>query len=315
VNIPLQYDGYNNLEGPVWYEGALYYSNIGNKVDPATGQELSNQTTIWKLQPGAEPEVWLDDSLAGTNGMALDQKGRLVTARHLDGSISIINWQSKTITALASQFNGKRFNSPNDLTISSDGTIYFTDPDWNVPNTVDRKTTIGSQAIYRITARGDIARTRVTDLVHDLADKPNGIMLSIDESDLLVAGLRGLWKFDIEIDGVTNPSRLLDTPIDGLGKDCAGNIYITTSRNASEDGISQRVVILDKDYVEVGDIAVPGIQIVTNLAFGGEQRKTLFITSLTVPDGPDGKPRYCGDNPCYPASIFSLQLNVPGFPH
>ena len=74
----------------------------------------------------------------------------------------------------------------------------------------------------------------------------------------------------------------MNTPIDGLGRDCAGNIYITTSKQV--DNTNKQVVsILNTEDKLVGDIEVPGIQIVTNVAFGGIDRKTLYVTSLTVP--------------------------------
>ena len=315
--IKLAYQGYNNLEGPVWYEGALYYSNIGNRKDIATGDVVTNRTTIWRWVPGSEAEVWLDDSNAGTNGLALDQRGNLIAARHLDGSISQIGWQDKRIIPLTKTYNNKRFNSPNDLVVASDGTIYFTDPDWNVPSDIKQAIQGGeSQHIYRITNTGQVSKTDITSLVVQLKNKPNGIMLSLDESELLVAGLNGLWKFAITDTGVSSPKKLLTTPIDGLGKDCAGNIYVTTTIQ-SETGTSNQVIrILNRHYEQVGDIAVPDIQIVTNVAFGGAQRNILYVTSLTVPDNDAGTgPRVCNGSPCKPAGIYSVELNIPGFPY
>ena len=315
--IQRSYEGYNNLEGPVWLDGALFYSNIGNKNDPETGQFLNNQTTIWRWVPGNKAEIWLDDSIAGSNGMAIDENGDLVMARHLDGSITRLDSESKSLTTLADGFQGKRFNSPNDLTIASDGTIYFTDPDWNVPITNSQPIQGGdAQHVYRINAKGDLAKTNATELVEKLGNKPNGIVLSLDETELLVAGLEGLWSFKRGADDLSSPKRLMNTPIDGMGKDCAGNIYVTTTRANSDSTNYQTIVILDKAYSEVGEIPIPDIQIVTNVAFGGPDRDVLYITSLTVPDKDDGSgPRICSGNPCKAAGIYSVQLNVPGFPY
>lgn len=315
--IRLSYEGYNNLEGPVWHEGSLYYSNIGNRTEPKSGQWLNNQTTIWRWQPGQAPEIFLTDSDAGTNGMALDANGQLVVARHLDGSISRINTKDKSIQRVDSQYEGKRFNSPNDLVVASDGSLYFTDPDWNVPNTVDSNTLVGGaeQHIYHVTTNGQVARTNATQLLPDLMDKPNGITLSIDETRLYVAGRKGLWSFAVKDDTLSQPQQLMNTPIDGLGRDCAGNIYITTTKNIA--GTYKQVIsILNAKDELVGDIEVPAIQIVTNVAFGGADRKTLYVTSLTVPQNDSGTgPRRCGDTDCVPASIFSVKLNVPGYPY
>ena len=70
----------------------------------------------------------MEDTLAGTNGLAVDGKGNLVGARQLDGSLSYIDWQTKQVTPIVTSYQGKRFNSPNDLTIADDDTIYFTGP-------------------------------------------------------------------------------------------------------------------------------------------------------------------------------------------
>ena len=84
---------------------------------------------------------------AGTNGLALDNQGNLVAARQLDGSLSYIDWNTKKVTTIAAGYQNKRFNSPNDLTISHDNTIYFTDPNWNTPSNISaggRRTKVGS---------------------------------------------------------------------------------------------------------------------------------------------------------------------------
>ena len=320
-NIPLMYQGYNNIEGPVWHDGALYYSNMGSHQADDKGFELTNQTTIWRWVPGEIPKVWLKDSIAGTNGLALNSKGQLIAGRQLDGSISTIDWQTKQVQPIVSSFNGKRFNSPNDLTIAFDDTIYFTDPNWNTPSNIDVDDTQGGgapgsiepgQRIYRVSSDGSFMETGATDLVPQLRDKPNGIMLSLDQQQLFVGGLQGLWAFDLNSGEVSNPKPILSTPIDGLGKDCSGNIYVTTTRELPHRKDGQVVVVLDKNHHEIGALEVPGIHIVTNIAFGGDDGKTLFVTSLTAPMDGD-KPRLCGDKPCLAAGIYTAKLNVQGF--
>jgi gluconolactonase len=317
------YQGYNNLEGPVWYDGALYYSNMGSHQPDENGFELSNQTTIWRWVPGEKPQIWLQDSMAGTNGLALDSKGKLVAGRHLDGSLSYIDWQTKRVTPIATTYQNKRFNSPNDLAISHDDTVYFTDPNWNTPSNIKPIDVQGGgqagsiekgQRIYRVTADGKVNATAVTDLVPALRDKPNGIILSLDQQQMIVGGLRGLWLFDLNAGYVSNPQQLLLTPIDGLGKDCSGNIYVTTTRELPTRIDSQVVVVFDKNYKEVGALKVAGIQIVTNIAFGGADGRTLFVTGLTAPMDGDNL-RQCGDAPCLKAGIYTTRLNVQGFPY
>ena len=161
--IPLNYQGFNNIEGPLWYDGALYYSNIGAHPADANGFVLSNQTTIWRWVPGTKPQIWLDDTQAGTNGLALGPQAELIAVRHSDGSVAQLDWQTQVFTALAKDYEGKRFNSPNDLTVSAAGSVYFTDPNWDTPSNIDRATTQGGgapgsleqgQRVYRIDPQG-----------------------------------------------------------------------------------------------------------------------------------------------------------------
>lgn len=323
--ITLQYAGFNNVEGPLWHDGALYYTNMGNHAPDADGFVLTNQTTLWRWQPGSAPAVWLDDTQAGTNGLAIDFKGRLVAARQLDGSLSHIDWKTKAITNIVDQYEDKRFNSPNDLTIAHDGTIYFTDPNWNTPSNVDPATVQGGgapgaltpgQRIYRVGKGGVVWPLVATELVPELRDKPNGIMLSLDERQLMIGGLRGLWAFDLVDGQVEDPRQILTTPIDGLGKDCAGNIYVTTTRALPDRADGQVIVVLDSRHREIGQLVVPRIHITTNVAFGGSDGKTLYVTGLTDPSNDQGTgPRMCGSDTCLPAGIYSARLNVPGFPY
>ena len=319
-NIPLMYEGYNNIEGPVWHDGALYYSNMGT-VDQ-NGFQLTNQTTIWRWVEGQEPQVWLNDSVAGSNGLALDSQGLLVAARQLDGSLSYIDWESQEVTPIVSSYNNKRFNAPNDLTIGHDDTVYFTDPNWNTPSNINLEGVQGGgqpgstepgQRIYRVTSEGAVNATAVTELVPALRDKPNGIILSLDQQQLIVGGMQGLWAFDLIAGEVSNPQKILETPIDGMGKDCSGNIYATTTRELASRSDGQVVVVIDKNHTELGQLNVEGIHIVTNVAFGGEDGKTLFVTGLT--DLMDGDSlRQCGAANCLEAGIYTAQMNVQGFP-
>ena len=321
-NIPLMYQGFNNIEGPLWHDGALYYSNMGSHQPDKNGFVLSNQTTIWRWVQGEQPKLWMKDTVAGSNGLAVDNEGNLLATRQLDGSLSSIDWKSKQITAIATTYNGKRFNAPNDLTVAQDNTIYFTDPNWNTPSNIDSGSIQGGgqpgsiepgQRIYRVTPEGKVIATAVTDLVPALADKPNGIALSLDQQQLIVGGLQGLWAFDLTAGEVSNPQKVLASPIDGLGKDCSGNIYVTTTVEQPTRTDGQVIVILDKQHKVVGQLNVEGIHIVTNVAFGGEDGKTLFVTGLTDPMDGD-KPRFCGNSPCLKAGIYTAKLNVQGFP-
>ena len=97
------------------------------------------------------------------------------------------------------------------------------------------------------------------------------------------------------------------------GLPCSGNIYVTTTRELASRSDAQVVVIIDKNHTEVGLLNVEGIHIVTNVVFGGEDGKTLFVTGLTEPmDGENL--RQCGEAICLTAGIYTAKLNVQGFP-
>ena len=179
---------------------------------------------------------------------------------------------------------GARFNSPNDVTIRSDGNIYFTDPDYQAPAAVPQAKT----RVYRIAPSGAVS------VVDDTLSEPNGVTLSLDEATLFVSGSSGLYRYPLMPDGsVGGPKQQVNPSVsggDGLGIDCAGDLYVTGK---------QDIVVLDPTGKDIGHIALDtSVQGTTNVAFGGPDRKTLFITSL-------------GTTPM----LFSVELSLPGMPY
>ena len=273
--------GFGILEGPVWLDGALLLSEISTSGQPPAAR-------ILRLVPGSSPEVLF--GAAGANGLAVNAAGELFAARHADGSISRLDPASPGAApvVVAGSYLGDRFNSPNDLAIRGDGNIYFTDPDWQSPKPNPQ----AAERAYRIapngevTAFGEYEESGVTSTVQ----KPNGVALRLDESAIFVGGTGGLFEMPIAEDGSVGKGARVSSVsggVDGLGKDCAGNLYVTNG---------QSVVVLGADDVVIGSIAV-GAQ-VTNVAFGGPERKTLYITSL------GSEPR-----------LYEVALNVPGYPY
>jgi gluconolactonase len=271
-----------NIEGPVWIGDSLYVSEItfGGGVDPAR---------ILKHTPGMGTTVFLDTVTggmagenAGTNGLALTNDGQLIAARQYNGSISIINLNNPSqITPVVSQYMGARFNSPNDVAVHSNGGIYFTDPDYQGP---DQRPQAEERA-YWVPAGG------MPQPIAMAPTKPNGITLSRDEATLFILGQNGLFRYAVAANGsVGARTNMTNQGGDGMGKDCAGNLYITQGN---------QVRVFDRMFRELTPaIAVPLTGgSVTNVAFGGANRRTLFITSLN------------------PASLFSVELNVPGYPY
>jgi gluconolactonase len=267
--------GYSNVEGPVWIDGSLYVSQIAGGTNPPASRIL--QIT------GSTVVVFAPDT--GTNGLAVDPNGKLVGARHADGSISFIDLADPTqITPIASSYLGIRFNSPNDLAIRSDGNIYFSDPEWQAPTPAPQG--LNHTRVYRI----DPSKN-VTSIAENL-DQPNGVTLSADENTLYVSGLSGLWTYPVQADGSTGTGTQVASFLagsDGMGMDCAGNLYITQAKS---------VIVLDPNGIQIGSIAVNPPGNVTNVAFGGPEHRTLFVTAL-------------GNDP----GLWTVELQVPGLPY
>jgi gluconolactonase len=169
--------------------------------------------------------------------------------------------------------------------LRSDGTIYFTDPDWQLEGG-EYTGQEGPTRVYRVTPEGEVS------VVDGSLDKPNGIALSPDEKTLYVSYLLGdaaaLNAYAVADDGSTGDGQKLADfdGVDGLAVDCAGNVYVTAGD----------IEVLDAAGSPLGTIDVPGSAgWVTNVAFGGPAGTTLYVTA---------------DN-----ELHELELNLPGFPY
>lgn len=269
---PAGYSGSFNLEGPVWIGDALYASEIADYPSP-------NPARIIRYVPGGAATVFLET--AGTNGLAVNSDGDLVVARQSDGSISVIDIDApdSAATVLTGMYMGARYNSPNDLTISSTGHLYFTDPDWQAPMTKPQ----AAERAYHLPPGGQPAE------ISGAPNKPNGVTLSLDEQYLYITGSEGLQRYPVMGDGTVGAG----TPVsefygggDGMGMDCAGNLFVTNG---------QQIVVIDNSGTVVDNIQVGAS--VTNIAFGGPNRTTMFITSLQ------------------PAALRTIEMDIPGLPY
>ena len=260
AGVPLQ-DGYGGgefaiLEGPVWTGDALYLSHIVTNMSMGG----SPASRILKLVPGTPVEIIVEE--AGVNGLALGGPGQLLVGRHFDGTVSNFNLADNTFAPVAQTYTDLRFNSPNDVTARGDGNIYFTDPDWQAPQPVPQLAT----RAYRVDPAG------VVSVIDDTLQNPNGISLSLDESFLFISGQSPLMRYPVMADGSVGAGAPFGNVegADGMSFDCAGNLYVTGG---------DRVAILDPNGTEIGSIAAAGA---TNVAFGGANRTTLYITSLNA---------------------------------
>lgn len=275
---------FGNVEGPVWIDDALYVSEM-SYMSYSSSDSNVKQSRILKVTPAGQTSIFIADS--GSNGHAVDADGNLVAAVHKDGSLKRFPLPDGAPTSIVDMFMGARFNSPNDLVIHSNGTIYFTDPNFQAPNTLPQSAT----RVYRVPAGGQ-AEPIPSAGSPDMFGNPNGITLSLAEDYLYVAASTGR-RYPVMSDGSLGAGSdyAALNGGDGLAMDCAGNLYVAVSNQ-------QHVAVYDPSGSSIGQINVSDIQAVTNVAFGGADHKTLYITGL-------------GNN----KGLFQITLDIPGRPY
>ena len=293
----MQNKAFGIVEGAVWTQSGLYVSELSsqsysalstNEQDRSKDKNV-NQARILRVTEDGNAAIVVADS--GSNGLALDANGNLIAAVHKDGSIVRFSMPGFLPTTLATGYMGVRFNSPNDLVVRKDGTIYFTDPVWQAPDTRPQ----AQQRVYRLSPAGEVS------VVQGGLDAPNGIALSPAEDVLYVAATAGR-RYQVAADGTTDAGQDF-SPLnggDGLAIDCAGNIYV-----AKNNGIE----VYDKDGVAITpSISTMALfQQATNVAFGGADRKTLYITGLGQPQN--------GGAPDRNKGLAKVNLTIPGKPY
>jgi gluconolactonase len=258
-------------EGPVWIKDALYFSDF------ATAGVFPSR--IQKLDANGVMTTHIEDS--GSNGLAVDAQGNIVAGTHKYKSLSRYTLAGAR-TTIADQFEGNVFNSPNDIAIAKDGTIYFTDPAFQ------RTAAPGGQdktRVYRVATDGKVT------VVDDTINNPNGVALSLDEKTLYVegGGEQGVLRAYPIIDGIPQAGKDIVTDVatpDGMTLDCHGNIYLT-------EHVTQRVRVVTPEGKQIATIKVDAN--LTNAAFGGEDGKTLFLTGA--------------------GAVWKLKLDVTGQPY
>jgi len=244
-------------EGPIWKDGVgLLFSDIqGNTI-----YQWSPTDSLKKAY------LYPSDS---SNGLTLDLQGRLILTQMEKHRVSRQE-SNGTITPLVSTYNGKRFNSPNDVVVRGDGSIFFTDPDFNIP--AGQKAELSFKGIYRISPSGALT------LLDSSFDKPNGICFSPDEKKLYVneSPLGNIYVWDVVNDSIISNKKLFySIPVsgyaDGMKTDPQGNVYCTGPTGVWI--ISPAGVYLDKIVVPAPDNSP------SNCNWGDADRKTLYITA------------------------------------
>lgn len=302
------------LEGPVWFEGNLYLSEIdqpmgfgfpglggrggmaggagrngaGGAAGGGTGGTMGQSSEaprarVLKVASDGTVSVALPDP--GTNGLAVDGSGNLIGCSHKTGSVARLSLAGDAPVNLVATYMDERFDSPNDLTFGAEGTLYFTDPDFQAPSPLPQAAT----RAYRVAPASTVA----TPIAEEL-DVPNGITLSPGRTILYVSSSRGIYSYPVMPDGTLGTGTRFAQGVqssDGMAVDCAGNLYTTAG---------QTVTIVSAAGTEIGSISVAGVQQVTNVAFGGPDQKTLFITAL-------GSGERSG--------LFKVASEIPGMPY
>ena len=277
--------GYGATEGPLWHsEGYVTFVDIPNGL-------------LLRWDQGGDVKVLRENTGEG-NGCSLDRQGRLIMCHGGDRPHISRMEPDGSISTIAERWQGKRLNRPNDIICRSDGTIYFTDPELRVP---PEQRELGFAGVFRISPDGQLH------VATDECEYPNGLALSPDESVLYVAitrlddGCNGetergevcphrkLRAFDVASDGSLSNNRIfMDMSSSGAGApdgvkvDVEGRIYCTCSGE---------IWVMNPAGVKLGIIGgLP--EGVRNMAFGGPDYRTLYITGG--------------------ASLYSLGMNVTG---
>ena len=266
-------------EGPAWHpERGLFFSG-GNRIT--------------RLAKDGTTHVVLDPS--GSNGLLFDRQRRLIVCQPGRRRVVRIDVDGK-VTVLTEMYRGKRYNTPNDVTIDSRGRIYFSDPRYGRRDGMEVLDEEGKtvEGVYRIDTTGSVARI----ITHEV-DRPNGVLVSRDDRFLFVAdnnnnlvgGARKLWRFELRKNGTVDAGsrRLLfdwktGRGPDGMVQDTAGRLYVAGGLNKphppaeTADEYKGGVYVLTPEGRLLEFIAIPRDE-VTNCTFGDADLRTLYITA------------------------------------
>ena len=268
TKIEVLASGFNWSEGPVWKDGKILFSDVPE-----------NTVFAWREGDAAasislKPSGSLSGEGQGSNGLAKDAAGNLILCQHGERRIARLETDG-SFTSLADKYDGKRFNSPNDLVITSKGTIFFTDPPYGLKKGTPPDAPY--HGIYRVDSDG-----KVSLIIEDIK-WPNGIALSPDERTLYIAvsdkDEPRVMAYDMEPEGTAKSGRVvfaarsLKSPerkggCDGMKVDSLGNIWTTGPGG---------VLIISKEGKHLGSILTG--QATANCAWGGDDKSTLYITA------------------------------------
>lgn len=273
-------------EGGAGGEGPTWHPELGLLTSGSNGD-------IYQLDRQGKSTVYRKK--AGANGLLFDAKGRLLVCEPSERRLSRIDADGK-LTVLTDKFEGKRYNEPNDVTVDSQGRVYFSDPRYGPTAGKDLLDDKGNivEGVYRVDPDGKVAR-----VLGQEVDRPNGVLVSADDRFLYVAdnnnnhpdGARKLLRFDLRKDGTVDAAskKLLydwgkGRGPDGVKQDVQGRLYVAAGLNKPNPphepatDVKGGVYVISPEGKLLTFLPVPRDE-VTNCAFGGDDLKTLYITA------------------------------------
>jgi len=271
-------DGFSFTEGPVWHpDGYLLFS------DPNTNtiyryNPKNHNVTVYISHSGYTGADIGEYGQPGSNGLVIDKEGRLIVVQH--GNRRIIRHEKKgPVTVLADKIDGKRFNSPNDIVLKSDGSIYFTDPPYGLPDLfADKRKELNYSGVFMI-------KDAKVKLVSKDLGGPNGLAFSPDEKFLYITNwdirdihhTKTLWRYEVQPDGELKNGKIFfdwnftedDEALDGMKVDKMGNLFVSAPGG---------IWVLSATGKLLGKIVTP--ERPANMAWG-DDGKTLYLTAHT----------------------------------
>jgi len=253
--VELVADGFIFTEGPTWREAEerLLFTDI----------PLS---TIYELTAMDTAEPFRENS-GMANGLDSDVDGLLLAAEHENRRVSR-TLANGMVVDVATEYMGDRLNSPNDIAVRSDGTIYFTDPPYGIDPAIEQE--LEFNGVFRVAPDGALT----AEWEGELSSRPNGLVLSPNESILYVAETTsGVMMFDVNADGsLANERDFVEMLLgaDGMAMDTGGNLFVSAATG---------VQVYAPDGSLWGAIELPGGAVPANCAFGSSDARTLYITA------------------------------------
>jgi sugar lactone lactonase YvrE len=267
--------GFTFTEGPVWRGDNLVFSDIPN-----------SRTVRYRPLPEGPEITTFRHPTGNANGMTLDRQGNLIACEHTTRRVTRVDGQGQA-TTLVDAYEGKRLNSPNDVVVRSDGTIFFTDPPYGLPKMSEGKE-LAFNGVFRLDLDGTLH------LLADDFERPNGLAFSPDETTLYVDDTARfhIRSFAVGADGSVSGGNVWaelkprgderGVP-DGMKVDVDGHVFCTGPGG---------VWVLSDNGRPLGRILMP--EVTANLAWGDADWRTLYLTGST--------------------SLYRLRLNVRGIP-